>query len=446
VRNVKNPRSQRRFIAGHIRIRFPAMSTREQRSGTGRRSWKRAPFWAAVVALVAGAAIPHASVPRPTVILIGLDAFRWDFLARAKTPNLDRLVKTGVRAERLVPAFPTKTFPSFYTVATGLYPEHHGVVANTMYDPLYEAMFRMSDRQAVGDGRWWGGEPIWVTAEKQGQIAATYFFPGTDAPVQGIRPSYWKRYNGSVPNATRVDQILSWLDLPVERRPTLLTLYFSDVDDAAHDYDPDSAFEVAAAIRAVDAAVGLLLTGLEERGLLDQVNIIVVSDHGMAPTSPNRVIFIDDYVDLRKANVIDWTPVLSLRPAPKDIDEVYQALVRAHPRLKVFRKAEIPLRYHYREHRRIAPIIGLADEGWSISSRAYFRRNPERFAGGEHGYDNELPSMGALFVASGPTFERGLVVPPLQSIHLYELMAHILGLDPAPNDGNLDSVRVMLRH
>ncbi len=381
----------------------------------------------------------------PTVILISLDGFRWDFLGRAETPNLDRLVERGVRAERLVPVFPSLTFPNHYSIVTGLHPENHGVVSNTMYDPVMDARFRIGDRDAVTDGRWWGGEPLWVTAQKQGQIAASFFWVGSEAAIQGIRPNFWKRFDSRIPHRARVAQVMEWLDLPDGERPTFITLYFSDVDHEAHDYDPDTAPEVAAAIARVDSAIGFLLASLDERGISDQVNIIVVSDHGMAARSPDRVILVDDYINLGDANVIDWTPNIALRPDENHVDEIYQALKRASPHLKVYRKEQIPERFHYRNSPRITPILGIADEGWSISSHGYYDSRPDRFEGGAHGWDNQVLSMGGLFVASGPAFRKGLVVSPFQNIHIYELICHVLGLEPAPNDGSLDSIRVMLQ-
>ncbi len=404
---------------------------------------------AALLLLAAATALASCSRWRPpeafepTLLLISIDGFRWDFLDRARTPNLDRLIANGVRAERLIPVFPTKTFPNHYSIVTGLYPEHHGIVANTMYDPVLNARFRMSDRQAVGDERWWGGEPIWVTAEKQGLLTAPFFWVGSEAPIRGVRPTYWQRFDDDFPNSDRVDQVLAWLDLPRERRPRLITLYFSDIDDAAHAYDPDGAPEVAAAVRQIDRTLGRLLHGLDERRLTDRVNLIVVSDHGMAALSPQRVILIDKYLDLEIANVVDWNPVLALWPAEDRVDEVYEALVDAHPHLRVFRRDEIPERLRYQQHRRIAPIIALADEGWWIGTRRGLQRvwspddhDADRFPGGTHGYDPALESMGALFIASGPALRKGLVVPPFENIHLYNLMCEILALDPAPNDGD----------
>ncbi len=379
----------------------------------------------------------------PTVVLISLDGFASRFLDSAVTPTLARLAAEGVSAsDGMVPVFPTKTFPNHYTIVTGLYAEHHGIVANAMYDPVFDATFSLSDRHAVADGRWWGGEPLWVTAESQGQRTAPLFWPGSEAEIKGVRPTYWKPYEGSLADHDRVATVLSWLDLPPARRPTFVTLYFSDVDSEVHRHGPDGS-EARGALRRVDAALGQLVEGLEDRGIADQVNLVVVADHGMATTAPDRVIFLDDYLDLATVRVSDWSPAAAIWPAAGAEEAVVRALRAAPVPWAVYRRGEIPARFHYRHHRRIAPVLVVASEGWSITRRAGFR--PARYAGADHGYDNALPSMRALFVARGPAFASGVTVPPFQNIHLYELMAAVLNLSPAPNDGSLDSVRVMLR-
>ncbi len=379
-----------------------------------------------------------------TIILISVDGFRWDYTQKANTPNLDYLIEHGVRAESLIPCFPTKTFPNHYSIVTGLYPENHGIVANNMYDPLRDKYFGLSNSEAIHDPVWWGGEPVWVTAEKQNIRAASYFWPGTSTRIQGKLPSYWYEYNGSVANETRVEQLLRWLDLPGDKRPGFLTSYFSILDDAGHDFDPESP-EVVVAIETIDQLLGILLDGLRQRGCLDSVNVIIVSDHGMAPISRDRVIFLDDYIRLSAVQVVDWDPLAAINPAPGKEDSVYAALVNAHPHMQVYRKQEMPARFHYSKHERIPAIIAIAAEGWSISSHDYYLGRESRFDGGTHGYDNGLQSMGGLFVAHGPAFKTGFVMPSLSNIHLYELMTHILGINPAPNDGSLDSVRVALK-
>jgi len=380
---------------------------------------------------------------KPTVLLISLDGFRWDYLEKAATPNLDRLVSTGVKARALIPVFPTMTFPNHYTIVTGLYPENHGIIANTMFDPAYGDTFRLSKSEAVSDGRWYGGEPLWVTAEKQGRISATMFWPGSEAEIGGIRPTYWYEYDHDLPHTDRINQVLAWLDLPPDRRPIFITLSFPDTDDQGDRFGPDSQ-ELATAIARVDSTLGTLFEGLMERGFMEEINIVVASDHGMAAIDSTRVIFIDDYIDLNQAGVIDWSPVLGLRP-PKEVrEDIYEALKTAHPHLQAFRREEMPSRLHYSTHHRIPHLIGIADEGWSITSHAFYDRDPSHFSGGAHGYDNRYPSMHGIFIARGPAFENGLKVPPFQNIHIYNLIARVLGLKPAPNDGSLDSVKVML--
>jgi len=380
----------------------------------------------------------------PTVLLISLDGFRWDYLEKAHTPNLDRLVNTGVKARALIPVFPTKTFPNHYSIATGLYPENHGIIANTMYDPVVDDTFALSLRAAVSDGRWYGGEPIWVTAEKQGQISATLFWPGSEAEIENFRPTYWYEYDHDMPHADRVNQVLAWFDLPPDHRPTFITLYFPDTDDDGHRFGPDSQ-ELAATAEKVDSTLGTLFQGLMEREIMEEINILVVSDHGMASTDSTQMIFLDDYINLTQAGVIDWSPILGLRPPEEVRENIYAALKNAHPHLQVYRREEVPRRLHYSTHYRIPPVIGIADEGWSIATRAFYQRDPSYFAGGTHGYDNRYPSMHGIFIARGPAFKNGLQVAPFLNIHIYNLITVVLGLEPAPNDGSLDSVKVILK-
>ncbi len=381
---------------------------------------------------------------KPTIVLISIDGFRWDYPEKANTPNLDFLIATGVRSKRMIPAFPSKTFPNHHTIVTGLYPDHHGVVANNMYDREWDEWFSLSNDSAIHDSRWWGGEPIWVTAEKQGLVSACYFWPGSSTKIAGELPTFFYKYDGSVSNETRVKQVLKWLDLPAAQRPSMITTYFSTIDEVGHDFGPEAP-ETVQAIEYIDGVLGILIAGLKERNILDKVNIIIVSDHGMAATSPQRVIFLDDYVTPEEVQVVDWSPIIALNPKESEEEVVYAKLRDAHPHLKVYRRHEIPERFFYGKNSKIPAIIGIADEGWSIGTHKTFETKPHYFRGGNHGYDNLLPSMGATFIARGPAFKSGVVVEPFQNIHLYSLMAHILEIAPAPNDGSLDSVRVVLR-
>ncbi|MEO5799853.1 MAG: ectonucleotide pyrophosphatase/phosphodiesterase, partial [Gemmatimonadales bacterium] len=270
------------------------------------------------------------------VVLVSLDGFRADYLDRPVAKNLQALARGGVRAEWMTPSFPSKTFPNHYTIATGLYPEHHGIVANNIRDEKLGS-FTMADSMAVRDGRWWGGEPIWVTAEKQGKRTANFFWPGSEAEIGGVRSMIYKRFDDTFPNAARVDSVLTWLSRPKGQAPSLVTLYFSDVDHAGHTYGP-GAPETDAAIARVDSSIGRLMTGLAARGMLDRVNVIVVADHGMQLTPKDQLIVLDDYISLDDVDVIDWTPVGAIAPKPGKLDAVYAKLKNANPHLQVYRK------------------------------------------------------------------------------------------------------------
>ena len=323
---------------------------------------RRRHFIVAALLLVLVGGLSGCRPGKPILILLSIDGFRWDYADRIQTPNIHRVMAHGVRAERLIPSFPTKTFPNHYTIVTGLYPAHNGIVSNSMWDAERQASFGMSDRAAVADGRWWGGEPLWVTAQKQGLFSGIMYWPGSEAAIEGVRPRYWKPYVQPLPsNEARVDQLLAWIDLPKSERPAFVTGYFSDVDSAGHDFGPDSD-EVRAAVTRIDNTIGSLLAGLERRDLLDRVNLVLVSDHGMAATSPDRVITLSDYLDLKSVKVTDINPTLGLFPqAPATVDDVMKKLASAHPNLHVYRREDTPTSWHYRDNPRIPPIVGIVD-------------------------------------------------------------------------------------
>lgn len=389
-----------------------------------------------IAALAASSAA--ASDPRPTVILVSLDGWRWDYLNRFAAPNLRGLAARGVRAEGLVPSFPTKTFPNHYTLVTGLYPGHHGMIANSVYDQPSQRWLTMRDRKEVQDPMWWGGEPIWTALARAGQLSAPLFWPGSEAPIGGQHARYWAPYDDRLPGPERVDRVLKWLDLPADDRPTFLTVYFSEVDGAGHQHGPDS-LEVRRAVARVDGHLGRLLRGLESRGFIDAVNLIITSDHGMAATSPARVIVVEDVLDMSDVEAIaDLDPTLAVVPRAGREDAVFARLNGAHPRLRIYRRAESPPHWHYRDHPRIPAIVGVADEGWRVmrrASAAEFRASRSR-VGGAHGYDPQVTSMQGLFVAAGPAFDRGRVLPPFENVHVYEAVCRILGIAPAKNDGD----------
>ncbi|MEE2777266.1 MAG: ectonucleotide pyrophosphatase/phosphodiesterase [Acidobacteriota bacterium] len=376
----------------------------------------------------------------PPLVLISIDGFRWDYLDLFDAPHLRELAATGARAERLVPVFPTKTFPNHYSAVTGLYPRHHGIVANIMSDPGL-GRFSLRDRDAVEDGRWWQGEPIWVTAERQGVRAATCFWPGSEAEIHGVRPTHWMRYDRDFPTEARVEKVFEWLDLPAQRRPGFMTLYFSDVDSAAHRTGPTSD-ETRTAVARVDRAIGTLLDGLRDRAVLDEMHLLVVSDHGMTDTPAGQAVYLEDYIDLTGIEVSGDTPTVFLSPPPEREAAVLQALNEAHPQLRGVRSAETPATWQFRDHPRIPAIIAMTPEGWHVRAQ---RRPSGDEPLGMHGYDPALQSMHGSLIAHGPQIASGKKVGPVRMIDLYELMCHLLSLKPAPNDGDLSGVRGLLR-
>jgi Uncharacterized proteins of the AP superfamily len=257
---------------------------------------------------------PSAAVSPPTLMLVSIDGLRADMLDRGATPNLQQLAREGVHAEGMRPSYPSLTFPNHYTIVTGLRPDRHGIVHNSMWEDGL-GMFRLGDRDAVTDARWWGGEPLWVSAEKAGLPTATWSWPGSEAPIQGVRPRQWRIYDESVALPDRVEQVLRWLQQPGSERPRLVTLYMEHVDKAGHDHGPDSD-EYRAALEVVDGAIGLLLDGLRERQLLDRVDLVVVSDHGMAAVPDGHAVLIEDMVPATVARVVSAGQSVGFAPLP----------------------------------------------------------------------------------------------------------------------------------
>lgn len=405
----------------------------------------------ALVFLVACAAPQSTSQTQvePTVILISIDGARHDYLDLYPAPHLSSIANSGVRADYLKPVFPSKTFPNHYSLVTGLRPTNHGLVNNSMYDPEYDVVFSMGKREEVENPRWWGGEPIWVTAEQQGVTAATFFFPGSETAIKETRPSYWYRYDGSISNRARVTQVLEWLDLPAAERPQLITLYFSDVDSAGHMFGPESP-EVAETFAAIDAEIGFLLAGLEARGLSDQVNFVIASDHGMQAVDLQNHFVIDTAFDTSLAQeVVISREIVSVYPLPGQADTLYQQLKAAVPASfgQVLRKQDMPERFQYTNHRRIAEITLLANPGHIFVRDSWLQKqDAERLAStnGSHGYDNDHSNMFGMLIASGPQFKREAKVEGIEMVDLYQVLAKILGLKAAPHDGNPEVIDTLL--
>lgn len=377
----------------------------------------------------------------PYVLLLSLDGFRHDYLDRVPTPVLQAIAREGVRADRLIPTYPTKTFPAHYSMATGLYAENHGLVGNRFRDPERGALYQLSDREAVEDGTWYRGEPIWVTAERQGMRTAAYHFVGTEGDVGGVRPTRWYRYHDDVTRDQRVDSVLAWLALPESERPHLITFYFPDLDHVGHDHGPESP-EVARAIEAVDASLGRLIDGIDALPHGDRVYLVVVSDHGMLRVDPERAQRLDLSV-FPGVTMVERGPYASLwvdEGGPARLPALRDSIQARLPEARVYLRADVPERFHYSADPRIGDLVVMAEPGAEIVSGDW-SPGRERFT---HGWDNQAPGMGAVFLARGPRIAPGQRIPAFESVHLYPFLAHLLGLEPAEVDGSLEVLAPIL--
>ncbi len=389
-------------------------------------------------------AAPLRAAEAPTVIFVGIDGFRADYLEKFRPPALTCLATEGVRAESLTPSFPTLTFPNFYTLATGLRPEHHGIINNSMFDPEFGEKFSLGT-PAVQDGKWWGGEPVWITAEKQGLRTACMFWPGSEAEIGGVRPTEWRKFTYDLSPGDRVQEVLRWLALPGDRRPRLITLYFHEPDTAGHRHGADSP-ETAEAVRQVDEAIAALRDGIRAQGREQDVNLVIVSDHGMTAVSPDRTIALSSLIDLDTVQVDFTGAIAGLRPLKGSAADLVKTLASKQNHFQAYEKDTLPERFHFRAHRRIPPVILLADEGWTIvrTPRAV-KALPGFFQRGAHGFDPALPSMAGIFIAWGPAFRKSTAISSFENIQVYNLICGILGLRPAPNDGTPALARKILR-
>ncbi|WP_434213180.1 ectonucleotide pyrophosphatase/phosphodiesterase [[Pseudomonas] boreopolis] len=407
------------------------------------------PFLAATCALLLAACASSPSTdtapPAPRkVLLISIDGLRADALDRGLSPNLSRMAAEGVRARWMSPSYPSLTFPNHYTIVTGLRPDHHGIVHNSMDDAAL-GRFALSQRDAVGNGAWWGGEPIWVGAEKAGIRTATWAWPGSEAPIQGIQPSRWQPFDGKVPPEARVDTVLGWLAQDGADAPRFMTLYFDQVDHAGHDHGPQSP-EYAQAIAVVDKAIGRLLDGMARERVLDTTDVIVVSDHGMASVEPGHVVAVEDMVPVEEARVVSVGQSVGIEPLPGQQAKAEARLLGAHERYDCWRKQELPARWHYGSNPRVPSIVCQMHEGWDALPRAQAEKRRGQAQGrGSHGYDPALPSMRAVFIARGPSFAVDKQLPPFDNVDVYPLLAHLVGIRPAPNDGDPQALLPALR-
>ena len=382
---------------------------------------------------------------QPYTILISFDAFRWDYSNRNLTPNIESLIETGVKAHTFKPVFPSKTFPNHISIITGLYPEHHGIIFNDFYNIFTSAHFRLSDSVEVRDSRWYKGEAFWETARHQGIITASYFWPGSDVNSEYRRPNYYYHYMHNTSYAQRVKGVIDWLQLPYNKRPHFITLYFELADDIGHKYGPDSP-QINTAIATLDSTIGNLITSLSDIQMRDSVNIILVSDHGMTNISADRIVNIEEMLKGYKVKYSNSGPIMMIQPKQNKLEEIYSILKRNEKHYKVYKKENIPNYYHFSQNPFIYKILLVADLGWSVITNKELKWYKPGSTGGNHGYDNNTLDMQGTFIASGPQFKKNYKTGTIRCIDVYPLLCRIFNVVPSGNiDGHLDRIKYILK-
>ncbi len=415
--------------------------------------------WSALLILVLTAAIcaaqspsPAIEVPNPPntaaqqakhyVVLVSLDGFRYDYATKYGAKNLLAMAARGASApDGMIPSYPSLTFPNHYTLVTGLYPDHHGIVANNFYDPARKESYSFTNPKITGDGSWYAGTPMWVLAEQQGMRAACFFWPTSDAEIQGKRPSYYLApYIDNFPDEKRVEQVIAWLQLPPEKRPHFITLYYPNPDHAGHIYGPDAP-ETAEAVRHVDEMMGKLSEWIAASGL--PIDLIVVADHGME-TLKGGWVNLDKWADLSQ---FETSGSLLYAKSETDARKAYQSLLGVSDTFKVYRRAQVPAYLHFNSNPREGDPVVVPTGPFPIVAHdpnsGGGTRMPPR---GGHGYDpRQMPSMKAIFLAAGPDILPGVTVASFENVDVYPLIAMILGLHMGPIDGKIGVLQGILK-
>jgi len=388
-----------------------------------------------------------AAQKKPYLLLISLDGFRWDYLEKYKPPNLIAFVENGVKAESLIPAYPSKTFPNHYSIATGMYPDKHGILGNTYYSYEKGLAFNYKNKTTAIDGSFYKGSPIWLEANKANMVTASYFFVGTEADIQGIHPTYCHIFDPSIENEVRVAQALGWLDMPEETKPHLIMMYFGDMDKIGHDFGPSQDEKLKKALFDLDKNLGDLFEGVAATGL--PVNIIIVSDHGMVDQATANLIPTESIKNDSLFLTVDNGSIVNIHPKKGvSIDSLVQYFKRKEDHFKVYTTENTPGFEYSPKNRDWGAIQLVPDYGYYFLPKArieLFYKNEFKTIG-VHGYDTKYEDMHGIFYANGPAFKKGFTTPPIEIIDIYPLMCEILGLKiPETIDGDLNQVKRVLK-
>jgi predicted AlkP superfamily pyrophosphatase or phosphodiesterase len=373
------------------------------------------------------------------VVMVSLDGFRYDYPMEHGAPHLDAIAKEGVSTPTgMFPSYPSVTFPNHLTLVTGLRPEHHGIVSNGFLDPDRKASYDMLDAKANTDGSWYGGTPLWVLAEQQGMRSASIFWPGSEAAIQGVRPSYYGHFDEHVDEVKRIDQVIAWLKLPAAQRPHFITLYYADTDHAGHKYGPDAP-ETKAAVHHVDELVGKLYEALKLTGL--PVDLIVTADHGMAKLDEKPLV-LDQSAEILRGDRFESRGELIYAKTEADAEKAFEEF-RAHPdpRFTAYRRLEVPKELDYTASAREGDPVIVMHGAYYIT--VHDQKVP---IVASHGFPpHEVPQMKAIFYAAGPDIAEDVKLPSFDNIDVFPFVAKLLGLETPPVDGVIGPLEEALR-
>ncbi len=382
---------------------------------------------------------------QPYVLLVSFDGFRWDYLNRDITPNLDKVIEDGVRASSLRPIFPSKTFPNHLSIITGMYAENHGIIFNRFEEISTGEIYQLSDTGAVRNPNWYKGEAFWTTAERNNITTASFFWPGSELNDKNRRPTYYKHYEHNLPYRERIDGVIDWLQLPQSERPHFITLYFHDTDSYGHEFGPNSP-EINQSIQRLDTLVGYLNSELSKIGMKDSLNIIFVSDHGMTEINTTRTINVENILEGLDHKLGGSKPVAMIEPSIDDYDSVYARLKRNQVHFKLFTKENMPKYYHFNKNKNIYSLLLVADLGWSIVDNKQILNMSKYASKGNHGYDNNEIDLHGIFSAVGPNFKTGFRTGTLWNIDIYPMLCKIFNIPTNQNiDGKLERIEFLLK-
>ena len=385
----------------------------------------------------------QSQLDKPYVVMISIDGFRWDLADKYNAKFLKQMRDKGVQAQSMRPSYPSLTFPNHYAIVSGMYPSHNGLVDNYFYSPARKASYKVGDNRAVTDGSWYNGSPLWVLAEKAGMLSASYYWVGSEAAIDGIRPTYYYKYNEQIPIDRRVAAVKDWLELPAAKRPHLITFYFPEVDHNEHIHGVDAP-EVATAVQFVDSSIHLLYDSCMATGL--PINFIVVSDHGFANLDSTKYLSVPAGIDTSHYMLTGGSAMVHIyakdKAGKKTLNKLYKSLKTNSDNYAVYKASKTPRSWHYRskdaKDGRIGDITLVPNPPYSF----YFGGRKQL---GAHGFDNRLQDMQATFYAWGPAFKQHYKRASFQNVNVYPLVAHILGLSYHHKiDGKLQEVKDLL--